>query len=131
MQVWSWFGLVSCFLFFILLGRRQGHEAGIALPSNARWMRLLLAWLLQWYADTKRWICMVKEASLRRRSPARDRIRQPMLCAVTTPHGRAHDSRGLDNVLCLPSIPRKPIRDGPLRHRWQRGGLTYDRRAAA
>jgi len=131
LQVWSWFGLVCCFLFFILLGCRQGHAAGLALPSKARWMRLLLAWLLQWYADTQKWIGMVKEVRLRRRSPTGDRIRHPMLCAVATHHRRAHDSRGLDNVLCLPSIPRKPIRDGPLRHRWQRGGLTYERREAA
>jgi transposase len=131
MQVWSWFGLVSCFLCFRPLSRRQGHEAGVALPSHTRWMLLLLARLLQWYADTKRWLCMVKEAGLRRRSPAGDCIRQPLLCVVATPHGRAHYSRGRDNVLCLPSIPRKPIRDGPVRHRWQRGGLTYDRRAAA
>src|SRR5882724_9970350 len=75
MQVWSWFGLVSCFLFFIPLSRRQEHEAGIALPSHTRWMLLLLARLLQWYADTKRWISMVKEAELRRRSPAGDCIR--------------------------------------------------------
>ena len=131
MPVWSWFGLVSWCLFFLPLGRRKGHEAGRAHPGNTRWMLLLLAQLLQWYADTKRWICMVKEAGLPRRNPSGDRVRQPMLCAVAPHHCRAHFSRGLANVICLPSLPRKPIRAGPMRHRWQRGGLTYDRREAA
>ena len=58
MQVWRWFGLVRCFLCFLPLSRRKGHEASIALLSNTRWMLLLLARLLQWYADTKRWLCM-------------------------------------------------------------------------
>ena len=131
MQVWSWFGLVSCFLCFLPLGCRKGYEAGLALPGNTRWMSLRVARLLQWYAATKRWLYMVKEAGLPRGNSSGDRVRQPLLCVVATHHSRAHDSQSLDNVICLPSLPRKSIRDGPMRHRWQRGGLTYDRREAA
>jgi hypothetical protein len=125
-EVWSWVGLViSYLLFFMHIGCRKIHGAGMAAFLYERWMLLILPWSSDGYADVERWIRLVMETGLSRLLQYGARVRRLIFSAFETYDHREHH-QGMDKVVFVPPVYRRPRRDGPIRRRYWLGGLLKD-----
>jgi putative transposase len=130
-EVWSWLGLViSSLLFFMHVGCRKIHGAGMAAFLYERWMLLILPWSSAGYADVERWIRLVMETGFSRLLQYGERVRQLIFSAFEIYDHREHH-QGMGKVVFVPPVYRRPIRDGPIRRRYWLGGLLKDDRREA
>jgi putative transposase len=131
--VWNWLGLVVSFLLVLMhVARRTRPTAGTQARGHVSWMLHISPRSAKRRADMKRWIRAVLEKWLSRMLPGGTRIRPPLLSAS----GIAHQCEGLPQrmgqVVRIPTIRHRPIRDGPMEGRPRSGGwLQDDNRMAA
>ena len=123
--VWSRVKLgLSFLLVFVHVGRYPKHLTAMTAS--------LTTWFAHWDAHVKHWICAVIEHVMSRLlgcgHAARGALRTA--CAIPDPHEDLLRSRG--QVLLLPVVNPRPIRDGPLRQRPRLSemGRAEDRAAA-
>jgi transposase len=123
--VWSrWMLVISCLLGFVPVGRHTTHCTDMTAS--------LTTWFAPWDADVERWIRSVIEHVMSPLLGCGHSARRPLLSA-----GDSHDHqedlpRSRGQVLLLPGVNPRPIRDGPTRHRPRRGArLRAEERAAA
>jgi putative transposase len=125
-EVWSWCRLVSAFLLFLCIpfGRGKVQIVGIAAYLNTP--------CAVRHIDAERGVRWVIEKALSRLRPLSTHVQRFVLVELApSPHQTQRPQR-MGNVIVLPGLDHRPIRDGPLRTPPWLGGLLHnDDRAAA
>jgi putative transposase len=131
--VWNGLGLVVSFLLVIMHGARRTRPlAGMQARGHVSWRLHISPRSAKRRADMKRWIRAVLEKWLSRLLPGGTRIRPPLLSASGTAHQCEGLPQRMGQVVRMPTILHRPIRDEPMEGRQRPGGwLQDDNRMAA
>jgi transposase len=116
-EVWSWFGLmIPYFLTLIQIGRYPVHTMSSIFLQHLPGWRTLVENFLNVSAHTQRSINRVKMAAQSQPFLFRLSIRQPSHSQLAPLHQFEGRSRVTGQVVPLPIIQVRPIRDGPIQN---------------
>jgi len=130
---WMWGRLwMSSLLFFISFGCGVAQPVYSTLHLPVWCMLSSLRQCLNVHTCMERWEHWINGAARLLLRLLDERVRRPMLSPYALPDCREDLFQGMDKVVFLPVVARRPIRDGPLQNRpWLGERLQDDNRMAA